>query len=68
MGYLPGGVPGIICGNQTAASRVLPKGWVGSAGAGGTPGETSTGACQTAELPTWRPRVGALLWDPAAAE
>jgi hypothetical protein len=39
-----GGVPGIICGNQTAASHVLPKRRVGRAGSGGTPGETSSGA------------------------
>jgi hypothetical protein len=68
MGHAPGGVPGIICGNQTAASPLLPKGRVGSTGSGGILGETSPGACQTAELPTWGSRVGAPLWDPAAAE
>jgi len=31
---------------------------VGSTGSGGILGETSTGACQTAELPTWGPPVG----------
>ena len=29
-----------------------------------TPGERLLGACQTAELPIWGPRVRALLWEP----
>ena len=29
MSHRPGGVPGIVCANQAAASPLLPKGWVG---------------------------------------